>query len=306
VIANLTIGQRFFGALREFEEASQSSVIVFYCSDLHGKSIGDEDVKPILHMCSELDTPNMLQVVLHGNGGMIHVAHRLGQAFREHALDVKFIVPERARSAATLLCFSGSEVQMDVVACLGPIDPMLVTVPERNAGQPQAVSTEDIKAFSEMASEWFGVSREEFGTSLLTILCQRVFPLSLSAFYRAEKYLRAVATEFLHHPFPNASEEQRLSIIEYFLAKHASHDVLIGLPEAQQAGLHVKPLVPELTGPVRTAMECCTFLCAVEPMTAGVLASRHRVMLYKPSTVSNIEPSSSHLSQHWQTSFLPT
>ena len=44
---------------------------------------------------------------------------------------VRFIVPANAYSAATLICFSGDEIVMDLLATLGPIYPQINGVPAR-------------------------------------------------------------------------------------------------------------------------------------------------------------------------------
>ena len=50
-----------------------------------------------------------------------------GGRFRE----VRFIIPANAYSAATLICFSGDGIVMDLLATLGPIDPQINGVPAR-------------------------------------------------------------------------------------------------------------------------------------------------------------------------------
>jgi Serine dehydrogenase proteinase len=278
--------------LEQYETNTNASPLVFFCSDQHAKSITEDDIAPIIELCSELQHPSRLHVILHANGGMVHVAQRLGQVFLEHTKSLVFLVPERARSAATLLCFAGQEIRMRAEASLGPIDPMIQTTPERSPGQVQVVSSQDIKEFVEMSSQWFGVSREEYGSTLLNILCQRVFPLSLSSFFRAEKYVREVAMEFLSSQQPNASKDHLLTVVEYFLSKHSSHDALISLAEAQAAGINAIPTEVSVLPLLTEIFNTCKFLCPLDsPRVSGVLATRNGIRLYcaTPPSVSTVD-----------------
>ena len=66
-------------------------------------------------LCVVLDTP----------GGVMEVVERIVRVLRKHYEGVKFIIPDRAMSAGTVLAMSGDEIWMDYHSCLGPIDPQL-------------------------------------------------------------------------------------------------------------------------------------------------------------------------------------
>lgn len=67
-----------------------------------------------------------LFVILDTPGGVVEVVERIVRVFREHYSDVKFIIPDSAMSAGTVLAMSGDDILMDYHSCLGPIDPQLV------------------------------------------------------------------------------------------------------------------------------------------------------------------------------------
>ncbi|MCY3863624.1 MAG: serine dehydrogenasease [bacterium] len=66
-----------------------------------------------------------LFVVLDTTGGAVEVVERIVRVLRKHYEGVKFIIPNRAMSAGTVLAMSGDEIWMDYHSCLGPIDPQL-------------------------------------------------------------------------------------------------------------------------------------------------------------------------------------
>lgn len=67
-----------------------------------------------------------LFVILDTPGGVVEVVERIVRVLREYYTEVKFIIPDRAMSAGTVLAMSGDEILMDYHSCLGPIDPQLV------------------------------------------------------------------------------------------------------------------------------------------------------------------------------------
>lgn len=66
-----------------------------------------------------------LFVILDTSGGIVEVVERIVRILRRHYTEVKFIIPNRAMSAGTVLAMSGDAILMDYHSCLGPIDPQL-------------------------------------------------------------------------------------------------------------------------------------------------------------------------------------
>jgi len=56
-------------------------------------------------------------------GGVFEVAEDMAKLLRREFDEVRFIVPNVAKSAGTILCMSGDEILMDHRSALGPIDP---------------------------------------------------------------------------------------------------------------------------------------------------------------------------------------
>lgn len=69
---------------------------------------------------------NQLAVVLETNGGSVEVVERIADVFRHHYETVKFVIPNFAYSAGTVLSLSGDEILMDYYSVLGPIDPQIM------------------------------------------------------------------------------------------------------------------------------------------------------------------------------------
>ena len=67
-----------------------------------------------------------LAVILDTPGGVVEVVERIVRVLRRHYDEVKFVIPDRAMSAGTVLAMSGDDILMDYHSCLGPIDPQLL------------------------------------------------------------------------------------------------------------------------------------------------------------------------------------
>jgi len=66
-------------------------------------------------------------VILTTYGGSITAVERVVTVLRENYKQVKFIIPDHAYSAGTILVMSGDELFMDYFGVLGPIDPQVQT-----------------------------------------------------------------------------------------------------------------------------------------------------------------------------------
>ena len=64
-----------------------------------------------------------VDVLLHSPGGMAEAAESVVAILRERFREVRFVVPNIAKSAATMLALSGDEILMNESSELGPIDP---------------------------------------------------------------------------------------------------------------------------------------------------------------------------------------
>jgi hypothetical protein len=90
-----------------------------------------------------------------------------------------------------------------------------------------------------MAKDWFGVDREEDRLQLLGVLAQRIFPTSLTAFYRAEQMARNAAHQMLQFQLPEAEPAAREQIVNELISGFGVHSRSITREEAKSLGLRV-------------------------------------------------------------------
>ena len=233
--------------LAEIERIRESRVILYHIQGQKHmpKPMDDEDVLPLYHALRQLGGISRLDLALYASGGSIVVAHKLAHLLHAYAPEVNVLVPYKARSSATLLCLAANEIVMGPLAELSPLDPHLGSAIEGTAGSPLMISAEELRAFRGMAQDWFGVTGEEDAIPMLTLVAQRIFPTSLSAFYRADHQMRHIASDLLKYQLGDTDEHQRQRIIDYLVAGYQGHDYCISSSEAARLGLRARPTSPE-------------------------------------------------------------
>lgn len=85
-------------------------------------SLDFRDKNGFLECTQRLEGP-ALDVLVHSPGGLAEAAESIVKLLRNKFLDIRFIVPSIAKSAATMLVLSGNSLVMDELSELGPTDP---------------------------------------------------------------------------------------------------------------------------------------------------------------------------------------
>ncbi len=106
--------------LAEIETSSDMDALTIY-----GPIMPPIDLRVRLAIESLPELRKGLLVIIDTPGGIVEVAERIVSTMRHYYQEVKFLVPDRAMSAGTVLVMSGDAILMDHFSRLGPIDPQL-------------------------------------------------------------------------------------------------------------------------------------------------------------------------------------
>ena len=242
-------------------------------------SMINEDSVRVLYECLRRWGPReRLDLVLSTSGGQVTAARQLGLLLRDYANHLTILVPYRARSAGTLLCLCANELVLGPMAELGPIDSHLSVISPAPPDAPGMIAARDIYTFRQMAEDWFGITREEDRLQVLALLAQRVFPTTLSSFYRSDRQIRHIACELLMYQLPDAEEDERRRIVDQLVGGWYAHDYAISRAEARDLGLRVRFASPDEEGPLWELLLSCRAQLAEHPGQAeneivGLIAS---------------------------------
>ena len=109
---------------------------------------------------------NNLLVIIDTPGGIVEVAERIVSILRHYYHEVKFLIPDSAMSAGTVLVMSGDAILMDHFSRLGPIDPQVYI-----EGKPIATS---VLSYLEQFERLVKKSEEGTLTSAELVLLQKL------------------------------------------------------------------------------------------------------------------------------------
>lgn len=109
-------------------EELESSFLLMYYSPAEDVGMYPADVSLVNTLLRGIDKSKPLAVFIHSGGGDIHTAYKLVKIFHR-CCEYKCVIPEFAKSAATLVAIGADKILMSPIAELGPLDP-IITFPD--------------------------------------------------------------------------------------------------------------------------------------------------------------------------------
>jgi ATP-dependent protease ClpP protease subunit len=171
-------------------QQKRSSKVIAYISKFTLDFTDASMLSDLLALHGKVDR---IDLVLDSPGGLIDAAYKIVCLLREYAKVLSVIIPNRAKSAATLIALGADELLMGPPSEIGPIDPMIpVSHPERGTIWIPAQSIRDaLKLFdSEIAED---INR----SALFMPIMSKIDPWVLGAYERAIKSSEQYAAELL-------------------------------------------------------------------------------------------------------------
>lgn len=243
--------------IRAVEELTDRPLIIYATAfQIRGKveasggevGIDSRDKVGFNEVISTIDGED-LDVLLHSPGGEAEAAESIVALLRSRFSHIRFIVPDQAKSAATMICCAGNEILMDERSELGPIDPQMLI--RRADGALIPAPAQAIIAQFDKAKEALSENPQHI-PAWLPIL-QPLGPSLLQECEIADRLSKSLVTDWLEkYMFAKHPEKSRLAseAADYIAdsSKHLSHRRRIGLEDLIGLGLNVVDLrnMPEL------------------------------------------------------------
>ena len=216
--------------IREIEAATGHTLL---CYVSLGPPIAPSDTYDLIRLLESVNSGTSITLLLDSPGGEIDSAEKLVHLLRETCHmpsgpsgDLEVIIPDRAKSAATLIALGADRVLMSYSSELGPIDPMLNSVPAipllraYDKAEERCIKHPNNAAFA-----------EEFG---------KFDPVSVEMMRLAVSRSRACAERLLKQKGGNYTAAPALLLD---VDRFPSHGQMIDWRTAQQIGIsHVHPL----------------------------------------------------------------
>jgi hypothetical protein len=113
--------------------------LAFLCSESAGASLDSADIPAIGDALLSIGEVDQLNLIINGPGGDGTVAEKIIELCRSHCNEFRALVPNRAKSAATIIALGADEIVMGYCSELGPID---AQIPVVVGGFPRYISAQ--------------------------------------------------------------------------------------------------------------------------------------------------------------------
>ena len=140
------------------EKELKRPVVSFFTSFTQPVSLDDNDVDMLLALLNMLDLSNGLALLINTPGGDGVAAERIINVCRSYSGTGEYqaIVPGKAKSAGTMVCFGASEIMMGPTSELGPVDPQVII--QDNNGYRYIAAHHVIKSYEDLFNEGVNAS----------------------------------------------------------------------------------------------------------------------------------------------------
>lgn len=225
--------------IKDIEQITKASLICYVSPHLQ---IEREDVVGMVDLLHNTTPGTPIDLLLHSPGGNIDAAEKLITLVRKRAgnAPVRVIVPDYAKSAATLIALGANTILMSDSSELGVIDPQ-VELRDSN-GHPQTLSAQSyLDAFHLHADKL----KEDPHDPVARLMLSKMEPATVRKLERITKRSRAIAEALLASSMIKDGKDatsiaNKLSDTK----KWHSHGQMISHETARGLGLNVNYLAP--------------------------------------------------------------
>jgi hypothetical protein len=259
----------------EIERHTKCRIVIFVSDREYGKLLEDSDILALKTVTECVKKRETLIVLFYSLGGHPHVASVLATVLSERAKSWSTFTPLPVRSAASLLCLSGHHLILGAGAGLGPVDPIL---PGNSDREPRGIAAEDVRLFRRMAREWFGVPGKDAGVLCLNTLATKIFPTTLTAFFRSEQYIETTVSAAVGRHV--GSGRRRRYAVQRLMRGDLSHTQCLPLAELKGMGIRVESASPSLDRVGSRVLRICGELfIATRRIKEGIVQGTNGLLL---------------------------
>ena len=229
--------------IRQIEQRSGRRLVCYVAGP--AASINSGDIPPFVDLLDDVTEGEDLDLLLHSNGGDIDQAERIIMMCRKKigaAAAFRVIVPDSAKSAATLIAIGADEIVMGYCSELGPIDPQveITTASGERMGRP---AQSFLDGLEEIVNSVGGGALSPAYFPLLDKLDPALIDFCKKALKRSQDMASYFLQQYSLKDDPDKAEEiaKELNNVEQYL----SHGAVIDAQRAIDLGLNVRYLEPQ-------------------------------------------------------------
>lgn len=251
---------------------SNRFVVIVYQAGVREKDSTAILSRPLFYLLQQqieqkINTPKAATIVdvwIDSPGGDANVAYKLSLELRERCRQLRVVIPDYAKSAATLFAMGCDSIFMGVSAELGPLDVQIehpdregLTVSGLDVARPLSflgdLAIEYIKNNASDLQDAFGLPRKDILSELRKLSAALFEPVSAKLdpqlIHRATRDLEIAKTYAVAMmasrspatPQDRGESERCRKLAEQMVRGYPAHEVIIGRGEAKFMGLPVEP-----------------------------------------------------------------
>jgi|TARA_Y100000817_G_C16801262_1_gene519766 hypothetical protein len=225
--------------IKEIEKVTGTTLICYVAAN---PQIERTDVVGMVDLLHNITPGTAIDLMLHSPGGNIDAAEKLILLIRKRAgkAPVRVIVPDYAKSAATLIALGANSIVMSDSSELGAIDPQ-VELPDSH-GHPQTLSAQSYLDAFHLHAERL---KEDPSDPVARLMLNKMEPATVRKLERMIKRSRSIAEALLGQSMiKDADQATDIANQLSDTKKWHSHGQMISHETARGLGLNVVYLAP--------------------------------------------------------------
>jgi len=230
--------------IEKIEGRLKAKVIVYFTALSEEEAmISDIDAEMIENILSAEHSGGKVALVLNSMGGSGLAAERIVNVCRAYSNgQFEVIVPHSAKSAATMICFGASRIQMSCTAELGPVDPQVKYI--NDMGKKLWISAaEYVRSYENLMNSATSGKAKRLETLIQQL--SRYDARHIEQLKSAQVLSESISVKSLKSGMMSRLSEDKIrEKIEPFLiqAQTISHGRMISMNEAKKCGLKVQEI----------------------------------------------------------------
>lgn len=225
--------------IKEIQDLTGRKLIAYVAAlDAPFANVIDHNDIPVIHdFLHYLDYPKRLDILLHSPGGTAEATEKIVYMLRDKVKSLRVIIPETAKSAATLLSLASDEILISYMGELGPIDPQIPVGYDSATRKPIYRPAWSIKHSLDNLEAMLESGRNR---DIVGGLLAKIDPLLLDVADKAIRYSQTLAKEWLIQ-YMRLPEKKAEELSEYLtdLGTQLSHGRVINYKIGIEKGLRI-------------------------------------------------------------------
>lgn len=200
-----------------------------------------DDVLLLYDVLKSIEFPKELDILIHSPGGIVEAAEKFVSLLREHVTSFRVIIPDMAKSAATLISLSSDEILMSSIGELGPIDPQINIGVDPTTGQPIfRPAWSYLNSLDRLEDE---LIKNRRNPTIIIPLVGKIDPTLMDVARKAIVYSETLAQSWLEKYMKlNTEDAKRIAKHLADASLHLTHGRTIRYTDAKNIGLNVNKL----------------------------------------------------------------